>query len=446
VSEPTAPGDLPGGHLRVSDVERQAVVDRLSKATGEGLLNLEEFADAAGAAYAAVTRAELDAVTRDLHLPVLLPPPTVPPPQARSVPAASPAASPAESPAATPAPAGEPVDWVVAVMGGEQRRGRWRARRRTTAVAVMGGVDLDLREAVLEGDVIEITAWAVMGGVDIIVPEGVAVEFTGFVLMGGRTNRVKHVESTPDTPVIRVKGYGMWGGVTVRSRRPRQPGAEAGGSRPRRGSHRFVPPLPPVPPIPPLVPHAHRHRHHHEEPVSAPPPPPPPATGSLVTVVCTDIVGSTRYADTLGDQRWRTVLLDHNALVRQHLARHGGTEVKNTGDGFLMTFTGARSALQFAVGLQDGLTTWRETHPETPLEVRIGVHAGEVETDGHDLVGRNVTIACRLCDTAAPGEVLASAVVADLADSASDLEFGDAREHNLAGIERPLVARAARRR
>ena len=140
-----------------------------------------------------------------------------------------------------------------------------------------------------------------------------------------------------------------------------------------------------------------------------------------MTVVCTDIVGSTRYADTLGDQRWRTVLLDHNVLVRQHLARHGGTEVKNTGDGFLMTFPGARSALQFAVGLQDGLTTWRETHAETPLEVRIGVHAGEVETDGHDLVGRNVTIACRLCDAAAPGEVLASAVVADLADSASDL-------------------------
>ena len=87
MSEPTAPGDLPGGLLRVSDVDRQAVVDRLSKATGEGLLNLEEFADAAGAAYAAVTRAELDAVTRDLHLPVLLPPPTMPPPQARSTPA-----------------------------------------------------------------------------------------------------------------------------------------------------------------------------------------------------------------------------------------------------------------------------------------------------------------------------------------------------------------------
>ena len=103
--------------------------------------------------------------------------------------------------------------------------------------------------------------------------------------------------------------------------------------------------------------------------------------------------------------------------------------MKNTGDGFLLTFTGARAAIQFAVDVQEALATWRTSHPDTPLEVRIGVHTGEVETDGRDIVGRNVTIASRLCDTAAPGEVLASAVVADLADSASDLEFGDAREH-----------------
>jgi class 3 adenylate cyclase len=74
------------------------------------------------------------------------------------------------------------------------------------------------------------------------------------------------------------------------------------------------------------------------------------------------------------------------------------------------------------------------------------VHAGEVERDGDDVVGRNVTIACRLCEVASPGEVLASAVVADLADSASDLAFGDLREHQLAGLERPVIARPATRR
>ena len=102
--------------------------------------------------------------------------------------------------------------------------------------------------------------------------------------------------------------------------------------------------------------------------------------------------------------------------------------------------------MAFAVDLQDEMATWRKTHPDTPLEVRIGVHAGEVERDGHDVVGRNVALACRLCDAAAPGEVLVSGVVADLADSASDLAFGDAREHHLAGIDRPVNARPARRR
>ena len=177
-----------------------------------------------------------------------------------------------------------------------------------------------------------------------------------------------------------------------------------------------------------------------QQPAEAAPP------GTLVTVVCTDIVGSTRYADTLGDQRWRGVLQTHNALVREQLAAHGGTEVKTSGDGFLVTFPSARRAVQFAVDVQDKLAEYRAGHPETPLEIRIGVHAGEVEHDGADVVGRNVALACRLCDAAAPGEVLASAVVADLADSASDLSFGPARQHQLAGIDRPVNAHAATRR
>ena len=74
------------------------------------------------------------------------------------------------------------------------------------------------------------------------------------------------------------------------------------------------------------------------------------------------------------------------------------------------------------------------------------MHAGEVERDGADVVGRNVSLACRLCDAAAPGEVLTSSVVADLADSASDLSFGPVREFMLAGIERPVHAHSATRR
>lgn len=390
---------MPDPDVRVSDVDRQAVVDRLSTAVGDGLLTLDEFADHAGRAYAAITRAELDAATRDLQLPVPVAATT------RSV----------ERVGADEAQPEQKRRWVVAIMGGEDRRGRWRTGRRVGAVAIMGGIDLDLRDALLDDDVVDITAWAVMGGVTVIVPEGIPVECSGFMLMGGRSNRVKDVPILPGAPVVRIRGYGMWGGIDVRS-------------KPRKV---LDPPIEPEAP-PGLI---------HPPPIAAPSTP-----AGLVTIVSTDLVGSTRFADEIGDQRWRGVLQTHNAIVREQLARHGGTEVKTSGDGFLCTFTSARRAVAFAVDLQDALASYRVAHPDTPLQLRVGVHAGEVERDGNDVVGRNVALACRLCDAAAPGEVLVSGVVADLADSASDLAFGDGRELMLAGIGRPVQARPARRR
>ena len=422
--------------VRVSDTDRQAVVDRLSSACGDGLLTLDEFADHAGRAYAAITRADLDAVVRELRLPVV------------ATPAATPATTRAEHPADR-APAKR--RWVVAIMGGEDRRGRWRAGRRIGAVAFMGGIDLDLRDALLEDDVLEITAWAVMGGVTIVVPEGIPVECSGFMLMGGRSNRIKDVPTLPGAPIVRVKGFGMWGGIDVRSRPHRSADDEQDDRRPRSPRD-----------------HGHGHdrrppRDRQREPrarggrygealaaarLPAEPESPPgflPQAG-LVTIVCTDLVGSTRLSDQLGDQHWRALLGEHNAIVRQQLARHHGTEVKTSGDGFLCTFTSSRRAVSFAADLQAALAEWRTVHPETPLELRIGVHAGEVERDGDDVVGRNVALACRLCDAAAPGEVLVSGVVADLADSSSDLAFGEPRTLSLAGIERPVLARPASRR
>nr|MBA2281244.1 DUF1707 and DUF2154 domain-containing protein [Acidimicrobiia bacterium] len=198
------------GHLRVSDHERQTVVDRLSAACGDGMLTLDEFADHAAAAYAAITRADLDAATADLRLPVLAPRPAPP--------AALPVPVPLPTPGVGEAEVRPKRKWMIAIMGGEDRRGRWRANRRMGAFALMGGVDIDLRDALLEGSEIEITAWAIMGGVNVVVPEGIYVETSGFVLMGGRSNRVKDVEPVPGAPVIRVKGYGLWGGVDVRSK------------------------------------------------------------------------------------------------------------------------------------------------------------------------------------------------------------------------------------
>ena len=463
--------------VRVSDAERQVVVDRLSRAVGDGLITLDEFADTAGHAYAAVTRSQLDEVARELRLPVVAPIPSAPAPMPAPV---------AATAAGAPAVAPPKRRWVVAIMSGEDRRGKWRIGRRTGAFALMGGVDLDLRDAVLDGDEIEITAWAIMGGVTVIVPEGIPVESSGFVLMGGRSNRIKNVPPLPGAPVIRVKGFGMWGGIDVRSKPPRKEGepesiGEAArlyaqdavdrAMRPRHLGHLPHLPPPPAPPPPlgampgmPGMPIAGMPTPGMPaggvpvpgisvpgmpfDGVAPPPAPTSPSTpaSGLVTIVCTDIVGSTRYADTLGDQRWRAVLGTHNVLVRDALVRHGGTEVKHSGDGFLLTFTSTRAAVQFGVDVQAALVDYRLAHPDTPLEVRIGVHAGEVERDGDDVVGRNVSLACRLCDVAAPGEVLVSAIVADLADSASDLAFGDGRVHRLAGIDRDVTARPAARR
>lgn len=465
----TAPGgqaSTAAVSLRASDAERNVVVERLAKATGEGRITLEEFADAAGAAYAAVTLAELDSLTRSFGLvETLLPPP---PGRAAAVDVAAPASVGAEEQPARQGSAGAAVraDHVVAVMSGARRKGRWHVRRRTRAVAFWGGVNLDLRDAVIESDVVEIEAWAVMGGITVIVPEGIPVEMSGCVIMGGRSSRVADVPPLPGAPLIRVRARGMWGGVDVRSRSSRRSGepteamavegsmpatavdgvaaavdGRAADTRSTADGGRST--------------HHDRHRHpdrdrdgdrrsrRRDQTTGGPPAPAP--SGDLLTVVCTDIVGSTRLAVSLGDQRWHAVLSAHNAVVRDLLARFGGTEVKTSGDGFLLTFTSARAALQFSMTLQDSAAQERLTEPDAPIELRIGVHAGEVERDGADVIGRNVTIACRLCDVAAPGEVLASSVVADLADSASDLAFGTSREHALPGIDRPLVARTATR-
>ena len=98
-------------------------------------------------------------------------------------------------------------------------QGRWRLREKTNAVAIMGGCQLDLRNAEVEGPDIVINAIAVMGGIEIIVPEGIEVELGGIAIMGGKDGRrLKDVPPLPGSPVIRVRAFAFWGGVTVRSR------------------------------------------------------------------------------------------------------------------------------------------------------------------------------------------------------------------------------------
>jgi Domain of unknown function (DUF1707)/Cell wall-active antibiotics response 4TMS YvqF len=187
----------PAPELRVSDADREATVVRLREAGGEGRLTLEELAERVERADSARTRADLDALTADL---------------------------PATSSPRThvSAPVTKERRWVVAIMGGEERKGRWRPARRTNAVSIMGGVDIDLREAEL-ADGAEILATAVMGAVTVTVPPGVSVELSGFALMGGNSGPDDKSLPLPDAPVVHVRAYSLMGGVVVERKKPRQP-------------------------------------------------------------------------------------------------------------------------------------------------------------------------------------------------------------------------------
>ncbi len=207
------------GDHRISDAERQQAIDLLRAHTGAGRLTLDEFSDLAGQVYAAQTYRELEAVAHNL------PPGLVP--QAAPAATTGPSRSADRPPAGSAPPADPPVAGglgrrrFIAIMSGSTARGRWRAASRITAFAFWGGVHIDLRGAELDGPVVDITAWAVMGGVTVTVTEGTTVELDGMVVMGGSTNFTRSVEPVPGSPLVRVHARGMWGGVTVMSKKTR---------------------------------------------------------------------------------------------------------------------------------------------------------------------------------------------------------------------------------
>jgi class 3 adenylate cyclase len=150
----------------------------------------------------------------------------------------------------------------------------------------------------------------------------------------------------------------------------------------------------------------------------------------VTTLVMTDIVDSTRTARRLGDAAWKQVLSDHNRLVRAQLLRFGGFEVNTTGDGFLATFRSAVAGLRCAAAIVDAL--W-----DAGIEVRIGVHTGEVEPIGNDIGGVAVHAAARIMALAGPMEVYASALTVGLADG-SGLAFEARGEREVKGLDRPI--------
>src|SRR5439155_15362655 len=146
----------------------------------------------------------------------------------------------------------------------------------------------------------------------------------------------------------------------------------------------------------------------------------------LTTVMFTDIVGSTQLAAELGDRGWRQLLSRHHAYVRKVLKRYGGREVDTAGDGFFVTFDQPARAISCARDLVEGLH-------RMGIEIRAGVHMGEVEVIGPKVGGIAVHIGSRVMSKAAPGEVLVSSTVRDLM-SGSDIAFEDRGMQVLKGV------------
>ena len=429
--------------IRASDAEREYVVDVLRAHCSEGRIDLDEFSERINRVYAARTIGELTDITADLPIP---------------------ASQMGMATTGDTSRTRKAIKWTVAVMSGAARKGRWRVEDETTVLALMGGANIDLRDAEIHGDEITIRCYAIMGGVDVIVPEGIAVHVEGVGFMGAFDDKTADVPVLPGSPTVRITGLALMGGVTVKSKaspeveRARREERKRNRSA-RREAFRGV--------------HDARHdarRDVHEaiqqakleaiqqareatkralaaipewigeQAASATPAPPAPATSTssvsghtnptpegTVTLLVTDIEGSTEMTEGLGDIRWMRVLNKHNEQVRQCVLDHGGIELKQQGDGFLLAFPSARKALLCAVSLQ------RSFHDED-LPVRMGLHTGEVIREGDDLYGRNVILASRIAGTARGGEILVSSLTKELTDSSGDLEFSDHREVELKGL------------
>jgi len=155
----------------------------------------------------------------------------------------------------------------------------------------------------------------------------------------------------------------------------------------------------------------------------------------LVTIMFTDIVGSTERAVELGDGAWHRLLGQHNALVRRRLAEHRGEEINTTGDGFVAAFDGPGRAIHAARAI-------REDVLEVGLEIRAGIHTGEGERHDGQISGIAVHLAARVAALAGPSEVLVSGTVRDLV-AGSGLRFEDRGVTALGdlGVWRLFVAR-----
>ena len=199
MSELSGPADH--SLMRVSDSDRERAADVLREAAGHGRLTMDELDERLELTYAAKTYGDLAAVTRDLPGPAQVPS--------------------AVQPAMAGRIGGTPRSkFSVAVMSGARRMGRWVVPRNYVSVAVMGGIELDLREAQFSEPEVTIHAYTLMGGIEITVPEDVDVDVSGFAFMGGFDHNASG-PGVPGAPRVRIIGFALMGGVDVR-RKPQK--------------------------------------------------------------------------------------------------------------------------------------------------------------------------------------------------------------------------------
>jgi class 3 adenylate cyclase/tetratricopeptide (TPR) repeat protein len=156
---------------------------------------------------------------------------------------------------------------------------------------------------------------------------------------------------------------------------------------------------------------------------------------TTVTVLFTDVVGSTSLRQRRGEHGAQAILDAHNEIVRQQLKEHAGREVKTTGDSFMAAFDSARKAVECAIDIQRSLSSYNRNNPREPVTVRIGLHTGEAISAGGDLFGTSVDAAARIMSRAEAEQILLSDLSKTVLGSAKDLNFRPHKRVALKGLE-----------